>query len=163
MAAQAMMPGPDGNQQSCYRRSARQIRAGDWFPELERFALTDATTDQDGRHWVTLTDVPGDWSRVTDDDVVEFTPRGKAWLFREYVAPAWMAHAVETYRSARDAREALRESGRLVPTSVAGAAGSGVAFYQLEPADFDLAVPRPRLADFIRSAAADYRAERVPA
>lgn len=157
MAADAMMPGPDGVEVRCYRRSARQVRSGDWLPEHGRYALTDAVTDDDGRHWVTLSDTAGDWSAVSDDDVVTFTRRGKVWLYRQYRAPDWMAAAVESYRAARDAREALRESGQLVPTSVPGVAGSSVAMYQLERADFDAAVPAPRLADFVRDAAAARR------
>lgn len=157
MAADAMMPGPYGAVVRCFRRSARQVRRGDWLPEYGRYALTDAVTDADGRHYVTLSDAPDDWSRLTDDDVVMFTRRGKVWLYREYAAPGWMADAVDAYRSARDAREALRESGQLVPTSVPGVNGSGVVMYQLERADFDAAVPAPRLADFIRDAAAARR------
>jgi hypothetical protein len=40
--ADDMMPGPDGHPSRAYRRSARQIRAGDYLPELGAHALTDA-------------------------------------------------------------------------------------------------------------------------
>lgn len=146
-----MMPGPDGHDVKCHRRAARNTRAGDWLPEHGARAVGDPLTDPEtARIWLTL-DTGAD---------VEFTPRGKVWLYREYDAPAWMADAVTAYRAARDAREALRESGAPVPTSVAGSAGSGVACYQLERADFDRAYPAPRLADFIREAARAHGADR---
>lgn len=154
MAQSAMMSGPDGTDVRCYRRSARQIKAGDYLPEYGAAAVADvATDDETGRHYVAL----------ATDEVVELTPRGKAWIFRTYDAPAWMSDAVSAYRDARDARDVLRESGAVVPTSVPGAAGSAVAYYQLEDSDFDAAVPRPRLADFIRDAAAMARTGMVPA
>lgn len=51
------------------------------------------------------------------------------------------AQMIDDYRAARDAREALRESGVLAPSRVAGIAHSDVAMYQLDDADFDAAVP----------------------
>lgn len=50
-------------------------------------------------------------------------------------------YMIDEYRAARDAREALRESGQLAPSSVAGIAHSDVAMYQLDDDDFDRAVP----------------------
>ena len=150
MAIQAMMVGPDGADVKCFRRAARNARPGDWLPEYGARVVAEPVTDpESGRHWLTL----------DDGRDVEATPRGKVWLFRQYDSPAWMAEAVTAYRAARDAREALRESGHVVPTSVPGAAGSAVACYQLEPGDFDAAYPAPRLADYIREAAAARRDE----
>jgi hypothetical protein len=64
---------------------------------------------------------------------------------------------VESYQAARDARNYLRESGTLVPTSVPGAAGSGAAMHQLEDADFDEYVPAPRFKDWLIEQAAERR------
>lgn len=148
MAQQAMMTGPDGAEVSCYRRGARNVAPGDWLPEHGAHVTADPVTDpDDGGVWLTL----------EDGRDVRCTPRGKVWLWRRYAAPVWMADAVDAYRGARDAREALRESGALAPTSVAGAAGSSVACHQLERDDFNAAFPAPRLADFIRDAAAARR------
>lgn len=46
---------------------------------------------------------------------------------------------VESYRDARDARDALRESGTFVPAAYSY--GSSIAAYQLEREDFDAAFP----------------------
>lgn len=51
----------------------------------------------------------------------------------------WRELVTDTYRAARDAREALRESGHHVDT--AGAAHSQVAAYQLSAQEFDDAHP----------------------
>lgn len=50
-------------------------------------------------------------------------------------------HVIDDYRAQRDAREALRESGALAPTSVAGVSGSSAAFHQLEAEEFNEHVP----------------------
>jgi hypothetical protein len=143
------MPGPDGAGVVAYRRSSRQIRPGDWLPEYGAHAIGDALEDpDDGSLWVTL---------ETGQDV-RVTTR-KVWMFRRYAAPDWMRDALEAYRSARDARDALRESSDPIPAGiVAGAAGASCAWNQLERDDFNAACPAPRLADFIRDAAAARRA-----
>lgn len=56
---------------------------------------------------------------------------------------------VREYRDARDARDALRESDQLAPSGVAGTAGGQVAYYQLEPDDFDAAVPPVLFKDWL--------------
>lgn len=55
----------------------------------------------------------------------------------------WREHVTETYRSARDAWEALRESGTLVPASFSS--GGEVAAYQLEEFEFRQWQPAPTL------------------
>lgn len=64
------------------------------------------------------------------------SPRHRKWCSPHH------ATLVLEYRDARDAREALRESDTPVPTTVPGAAGAGVAYYQLEAADFDRYAPK---------------------
>lgn len=151
MAVSATMAGPDGSEVTAWRRGARNARPGDWLPEHGGHVAAEPLTDPEtGRVWLTL-DTGAD---------VDTSPRGKVWIHRRYDAPAWMTDALDAYRSARDAREALRESGHVVPTSVPGAAGSSAACHQLERSDFDAAYPAPRLAEFIREAAAAYRAGR---
>lgn len=61
------------------------------------------------------------------------------------------AHArlVAEYRDARDAIEALRESGSVVPAS--SGYGAPVAYYQLERGDFDAIAPRLTFKDWLRS------------
>ena len=148
-----MMTGPHGTPVRAFRRGIRQIGAGDWLPDYGATAVGAACQDPDtGRFWLTLD---------TGQDV-EIRTR-KLWVHRQYEAPVWMRDALEAYRSARDAREAMRESGAPAPTSVAGAAGSQAAWCQLEAEDFAAAYPAPRLADFIREAAASWRDGRVSA
>src|SRR5205085_11831384 len=70
--------------------------------------------------------------------------------------------AVVDYRAARDAWEALRESGQPAPSSVPGVAGSLVAMHQLEDEDFRAAHPAPRFTTFLAEhAARQRRAEQV--
>lgn len=143
-----MMPGPDGRPVKCYRRSARQVTTGDYLPEHGAHVVAPAVEDpDDGAQWVTL----------DDGRDIRLTTR-KVWLHRTYDAPAWMSEALTAYRSARDARDAMRESSQPIPAgAVAGAAGSSAAWCQLEADDFARAYPAPRLADFIREAAAARR------
>lgn len=142
------MTGPDGIEVRCFYRRAANLASGDYLPDYSGHVIGGPVTDPEtGEHWVTL-DTGAD---------VSFTPRRKVWIFRRYEAPEWMREAVENYRAARDAREAMRESSAPAPTSVAGAAGSLVAWCQLERSDFDAAYPAPRLADFVREAAAARR------
>lgn len=143
-----VMPGPDGAGVTVYKRSARQVVAGDWLPDHGAYAAGDALTDpDDGSVWVTLDD--GRDIRVTTR---------KVWLHRTYTAPPWMTTALDAYRAARDARNATRESTDPIPAGVvAGAAGSLASWCQLEDDDFRVAYPAPRLADFIRDAAAAMR------
>lgn len=61
----------------------------------------------------------------------------------------WRELVTDTYRAARDARDALRESSAIVDAP--GTAGANVAAYQLEDADFDAAHPPVLLADVMRS------------
>jgi len=53
------------------------------------------------------------------------------------------------FHAAQHAREALRESGQMAPSSVAGTAGSGVGYYQLSDEEFDRCHPAPRFQDFL--------------
>jgi hypothetical protein len=61
----------------------------------------------------------------------------------------WRDLVTDTYRAARDAREALRESGHLV--DVAGGAGADVAAYQVSDQEFAAAHPPVLLADVMRA------------
>lgn len=149
MARDEMMPGPDGSPVRAYRRTCRQIRAGDWLPEHGAHALTDAVEDpDDGSVWITL----------DDGRDLHLTTR-KAWVHRRYTLAGWQRDAVAAYRDARDARNALRESGAPIPAGVvAGTAGAAVGCYQLSDEEFTAAYPPPRLADFLRDAAESRRA-----
>lgn len=151
VSVSAVMPGPTGADVTCYKRSARQVQAGDWLPDYGAHTVGPAVEDpDDSAQWLTLDD--GRDIRVVTR---------KVWLFRRYAAPEWMGDALAAYRSARDAREALRESSQPIPAgAVAGAAGSSAAWCQLEPEDFTAAYPAPRLADYIRDAAAARRGDR---
>jgi hypothetical protein len=115
VSASDMMPGPDGSPVRAYRRTCRQIRAGDWLPEHGAHALTDPVEDpDDGAQWLTL----------DDGRDVHVTTR-KAWVHRRYTLAGWQRDAVAAYRDARDARNALRESGAPIPAgAVAGTAGA---------------------------------------
>ena len=64
---------------------------------------------------------------------------------RRFCSPAHSA-LVGGYRDARDARDALRESGEVAPPSF-----GSVAFYQLEDADFDAAVPKVLFKEWLMS------------
>lgn len=151
MTQEAMMPGPDGVPVKCYKRSARQVTTGDYLPDHGAHVIVPAVEDpDDGAIWVTL----------DNGQDIRITVR-RVWLYRRYAAPAWMQDACSAYRDARDARDAARESSAPIPAgAVAGAAGSSVGWCQLEPADFNAAWPAPRLADFIREAAAARREDR---
>jgi hypothetical protein len=151
MSAPAMMPGPDGTPVRAYRRSVRQIRAGDYLPELGAHALTDAIVDPDDARAV--------WLTLDNGQDVQLTTR-KAWVHRRYTLAGWQRDAVTAYRDARDARNALRESGDPIPAgAVAGTAGANVGAYQLTDAEFASLYPAPRLADFLRDAAESRREE----
>ena len=56
---------------------------------------------------------------------------------------------VNEYRDAHDAWAALRESNVLAPTSVPGAANSGVVCAQLEDDEFKAAFPQPLFKDWL--------------
>lgn len=148
MSMSQPMPGPDGHDVTAYRRSVRQIAAGDFLPDFRAHAIAPAVPDpDDGSHWLTL---------ETGQDV-RITTR-KVWVVRTYAAPAWMAEALTAYRAARDARAAARESGAPAPAyAAAGTAGAGIAWNQLTDEEMAAVWPHPRLADFIREAAAAYR------
>lgn len=72
-------------------------------------------------------------------------------------APPWILEALDDYRHAVFAWEALRGSGTLAPSTVPGTAGSEVAMYQLEDADFAEYVPRPQFKDYLVEHAARRR------
>lgn len=148
MSACQDMTGPDRRPVKCYRRSVRQVTTGDYLPDHGAHVVAPAVLDpDDGAWWITLD---------TGQDIRITTKR--VWLFRRYAAPEWMTDALTSYRAARDARDATRESFQPIPAgAVAGAAGSLASWCQLEPADFAAAYPAPRLADFIREAAAARR------
>jgi hypothetical protein len=150
MSAADMMPGASGQLVKCYRRRAANVQSGDWLPEHGAHVVGPAVEDPDDGYW---------WVTLDSGQDVRFTPRGKVWLHRTYAAPEWMAQALDAYRHARFAWEALRESGAVVPASLAGAgaAGTQVSAYQLEERDFRAAYPPPRLAEFIREAAAAWK------
>lgn len=142
------MPGPTGRDVTAYKRSARQVTAGDYLPEYGAHAITDAMPDPDGGVWVTL----------EDGRDIRITVR-KVWLYRTYALADWQRDAVRAYRDARDARYALRESGAPVPAGiVAGAGSASVAYFQLSDDDFRRVCPAPRLSDFLRAAADARRA-----
>lgn len=63
----------------------------------------------------------------------------------------WRELVTATYRDARDAREALRESGQPAPASIAGAAHSGAAYYQLSDAEFAEAHPPVRFGGVLEA------------
>jgi hypothetical protein len=147
-APSADMPGPAGTMVRCYRRSIRQVRAGDYLPDHGGSVLAAPVADpEDSSVWVAL-------DTGTD---VQLTGR-RVWLYRTYEAPEWMSTALEAYRAAVLARESARESSEPVPAGlVAGTSGSLAAWCQLEDSDFRAAWPAPRLATFIREAAAAAR------
>lgn len=143
MSASAMMAGPEssGAVVKCYRRRAANVQPGDWLPEYGAHVAVPALADPETGAW---------WLTLTDGRDLEFTPRGKLWLFREYAAPEWMAAAIADYRDARAAWELARE-----------AVAIGYATEEREYAETHTA---PRLAEFIRDAAAARREpERVAA
>lgn len=142
------MPGPDGREVTAYKRSARQVRAGDYLPDYGAHAVTDACEDpEDGAQWVTLED--GRDIRVTVR---------KVWLVRRYELAGWQSDAVRAYRDARDARNALRESSAPIPAgAVAGTSGAPIGYCQLTDGEFAAVCPTPRLADYLRDAAAARR------
>lgn len=152
MALQATMTGPDGTEVTAYKRSTRQVTAGDYLPEHGAHAVTDAVSDpDDGAVWLTLDD--GRDLRIRTR---------KVWIHRRYELSGWQRDAVREYRDARDARNALRESGAPVPAgTVAGAGGAPVSCYQLTDAEFNAAYPAPRLADYLRAAAESRREPEV--
>lgn len=131
---------PDGTTVTAWRRSARQIRAGDYLPEYGASALGCVTDEESGRHHVAL----------DDGRDVELTRRAKVWLYRDYRGASWLSEASAAYRQDLAAREALRESDVMAPTSVPGIAGAAVSMSQLEPEDFDAHVTAPVWADYVR-------------
>ncbi len=151
MARCEEMPGPDGTPVRTFYRTVGQIRPGDWLPDFQAHTVTEPVTDpDDGTVWLTLD---------TGEDVN--LRRRKAWVHRVYDCPEWVRDAVDTYRHARAAWDALRESSTPVPSTVPGA-DSGTVCYQLEDSDYRRAFPVPRLADYLREAAAGVRRQ-VPA
>lgn len=144
MAQQQMMTGPNGTEVRCYSRSARQVTAGDWLPDYAGHAVSDAVADPDDSSV---------WWTMDDGRDIRHTRR-KVWLHRRYELADWQRDAVRTYRDARDARNALRESFTPVPAgAVAGTSGAAIGYYQLSDAEFASVHPAPRLADFLRDAA----------
>lgn len=77
-------------------------------------------------------------------------------------APMWVREAITDYRAARDAWDALRESAKPAPASVAGTNGATVALHQLEDADFVAAHPPPAFRDFLADRARRQRREEQP-
>lgn len=152
MARSEDMPGPDGAPVRTFYRVVGQLRAGDWLPDYGAHITGAPVTDpDDGSVWVPL-----------DTGVDVRITRRKAWVYRVYDAPAWVRDALDCYRDARHAWEALRESSTPVPTTVPGASGGNVVCYQLEADDFRRAFPPPRFADYVRAAAhAQRRPEEV--
>lgn len=149
MSLSAIMPGPAG-EVTAYKRSVRQVHAGDWLPDYGAHAVTDACQDPDEMRAV--------WVTLEDGRDIKLTTR-KVWLYRRYTLSPWQRDAVTAYRDARDAWQALRESGAPVPAgTVAGTAGAAVGCHQLSDDEFRTAYPAPRLADYLR-AAADARRE----
>jgi hypothetical protein len=131
------------------------IRAGDYLPAYDAHAAGAGMVDPEtGAVLVPLS---------TGRDV-ELPALEPVEIRRDRHAPAWVQEAAADYRHARDAWESARESGRPVPSTVPGAAGSAAAMCQLEPADYAAHVPAPRFADFLRDHAARRREDAaVPA
>lgn len=94
---------------------------------------------------MTVTDEPAvlAWMIATAGERRPRAPRRRHW-WRELVTDTYRAA-----RDARDARDALRESGQPAPASIAGAAHSGAAYYQLSDAEFNAAHPPVRFADVL--------------
>lgn len=133
---------PDGETVTAWRRSAWQIRAGDYLPDYGAGALAASVYDEDSRRHLVALD---------DGRDVELTRRAKVWLVRDYQGASWLSAAGAAYREAVAAREAMRESGEiLAPTSVPGAAGAAVAMCQLEREAFDEHVPAPVWSEYVR-------------
>jgi len=124
------------------------IRTGDYLPEHDAHAAGAGMVDPETGSVLVPLSTGAD---VALPALVPVTVR------RDKRAPEWVQTAAADYRSARDAWEAGRESGRPAPTSVPGIAGSSVAMCQLEPADYAAHVPAPRFADFLREHAARRR------
>lgn len=132
---------PDGATMTAWRRSVWQVRAGDFLPDHGAAALVDSVYDDETRrHYVVL----------DDGETLELTRRAKVWLVRDYRGASWLSTASAAYRADCAARDALRESDALAPTSVPGIAGAPVAMYQLERDEFDAAVPAPTWRDYVR-------------
>lgn len=61
----------------------------------------------------------------------------------------WRDLVTRTYREARDARDAMRESGALATGAIAGTAHSDAAWYQVSDDEFDQAVPPVTFRDVL--------------
>ena len=68
---------------------------------------------------------------------------------------------LERYQAARDAWEALRESGESFGGSIAGAGGSNAGYYQLSDEEFRQLHPMPQFKDFLIAMKEEYEAERA--
>lgn len=133
---------PDGSSAQAWRRSARQIRAGDYLPEHGASALAASVYDDTSRRHLVALD---------DGRDLELTRRAKVWLVRDYRGASWLSAASAAYRQDVAAREAMRESGAiLAPSSVPGVAGAAVAMNQLEADVFDEHVPAPQWREYVR-------------
>lgn len=132
-------------------RTVSSLRHGDILSGHGTVTGDPVTDPETGHMWVTVTAADG---AVSDLALEPATP---CEYVRPRHAPAWVQAAAAEYRDARDAWEAGRESDRIVPTSVPGAAGSAVSCAQLEPADYAQAFPRPLFKDFLAEHAARLR------
>lgn len=132
---------PDGSTAQAWRRSAWQIRAGDYLPEHGASALAASVYDETSRRHIVALD---------DGRDIELTRRAKVWLIRDYRGASWLSAASAAYRADMAARDALRESGALAPSSVPGIAGAPVTMAQLERETFEEHVPAPVWRDYVR-------------
>ena len=140
---------PDGETVTAWRRSAWQILEGDFLPDHGASALAPSVYDETTRRHLVALD---------DGRDVELTRRAKVWLVRDYRGRSWLSSAAAAYREDVAARDALRESDALAPTTVAGISGTAAAMYQLDAETFEEHVPRPRWADYVREYAPRHEA-----
>jgi hypothetical protein len=115
--------------------------AGDYLPDYGASALAASVWDETSRRHIVALD---------DGRDVDLTRRGRVWIVRDYRGKSWLSAASAAYRAECVARDMLRESGQLAPSSVPGMAGAPVTMAQLEPAEFDTHVPAPVWRDYVR-------------
>lgn len=128
------------------------LHTGDTLGDGSRVVCPPVTDPETGEVWVTT-----DQAGVHQDTAYPAGVPLPGVTRAPRTAPAWVAEASAEYRSARDAWEAMRESGAIVPTSVPGTAGGQCAMYQLSPAEYAEHVPAPRYTDFLVEYAARLR------
>ena len=111
--------------------------------------LADSTPEGDDGHGTT-----GGYDSGCRCEACSLTRQSRYWREEGTRRHYWRELVTETFRSARAAWEALRESGTPAPTSAPGVAHSGVAMLQLEDEDFRRAFPAPTLRSVLEGLAA---------